>query len=133
ELYMAILLDRAQGRLVLMASTQGGMEIEKVAHETPELIFKETVDPALGLMPYQARNIAFELGLSKPDELKNATAFMMALYKAYTELDCAMVEINPLVVTKQGEVMALDGKVSFDDNALYRHPAIAALDDPSQH
>ena len=132
ELYLAIMLDRAQGRLVFMASTEGGMEIEKVAHETPEKIFKETADPLLGLMPYQARNIAFALGL-KGDEVANATKFMLALYKAYTELDCAMVEINPLVVTKQGAVMALDGKVSFDDNALYRHPDLAALDDITQH
>ncbi|MBI1308331.1 MAG: ADP-forming succinate--CoA ligase subunit beta [Proteobacteria bacterium] len=131
ELYMAILLDRSSGRLVLMASTEGGVEIETVAHETPEKIFKETIDPALGLMPYQARNIAFALGLNG-DEVKNATKFMLALYSAYTDLDCAMVEINPLVVTKGGEVLALDGKVSFDDNALFRHPDIAMLDDPTQ-
>jgi len=132
ELYLAITLDRSQGRLVLMASTEGGMEIEEVAHSHPEKIFKETIDPALGLCTYQAQNIAFALGL-KADEVKNAVKFMMNLARAYTELDCAMIEINPLVVTKQGEVMALDGKVSFDDNGLFRHPELAELDDPTQH
>lgn len=131
ELYLALTLDRAQGRLVLMASTEGGMEIEEVAHSHPEKIFRETIDPALGLMPYQAQNIAFALGLSG-DEVKNAIKFMLNLSKAYIELDCAMIEINPLVITKSGGVMALDGKVSFDDNALFRHPDIAALNDPTQ-
>ncbi|RYG60215.1 MAG: ADP-forming succinate--CoA ligase subunit beta [Alphaproteobacteria bacterium] len=132
ELYLAMTLDRAQGRLVLMASTEGGMEIEEVAHSHPEKIFRETIDPLLGLCPYQAQNIAFALGLTG-DEVKNAVKFMLNLSKAYTELDCAMIEINPLVVTKQGAVMALDGKVSFDDNALFRHPDLAELDDESQH
>ena len=131
ELYLALTLDRAQARLVLMASTEGGMEIEEVAHEHPERIFRETIDPALGLMPYQAQNIAFALGL-KGDEIKNAVKFMMNLSKAYIELDCAMIEINPLVVTGSGGIIALDGKVSFDDNALFRHPDIAALNDESQ-
>ena len=131
ELYVALLLDRAQGRLVLMASTEGGMEIEEVAKNTPEKIFRETIDPLLGLMPYQAQNIAFALGLQGP-EVKNAVKFMLNLSKAYQDLDCAMIEINPLVVSKQGDVMALDGKVSFDDNALFRHPDIAALEDESQ-
>jgi len=131
ELYVALLLDRAQGRLVLMASTEGGMEIEEVAKHTPEKIFRETIDPLLGLAPYQAQNIAFALGLEGA-AVKNAVKFMLNLARAYQELDCAMIEINPLVVTKQGEVMALDGKVSFDDNALFRHPDIAALADESQ-
>lgn len=132
ELYLAILLDRTSSRLVLMASTEGGMEIEKVAHETPEKIFRETIDPALGLMPYQARNIAFALGLAG-DEVNNAVKFMLALYKVYTDLDCAVVEINPLVVTRQGEVLALDGKVTLEDNGLYRHPELLELDDVTQH
>jgi succinyl-CoA synthetase beta subunit len=132
ELYLALLLDRSQSRLVLMASTEGGMEIEEVAKNHPEKIFKETIDPALGLMPYQAQNIAFALGLTG-DEVKNALKFMLNLSKAYHELDCAMIEINPLVVTKQGAVMALDGKVSFDDNALFRHPDLAEMDDVTQH
>lgn len=131
ELYLALTLDRAQGRLVLMASTEGGMEIEEVAHSHPEKIFRETIDPALGLMPYQAQNIAFALGL-KGDEVKNAIKFMVNLAKAYEDLDCAMIEINPLVITGSGGVIALDGKVSFDDNALFRHPDIAALNDTTQ-
>jgi succinyl-CoA synthetase beta subunit len=131
ELYLAITLDRAQGRLVVMASTEGGMEIEEVAHSHPEKIFRETIDPALGLCVYQAQNIAFALGL-QGDEVKNATKFLMNLAKAYNDLDCAMIEINPLVITKQGGVMALDGKVSFDDNGLFRHKDIAELNDPSQ-
>ena len=132
ELYLALLLDRSQGRLIMMASTEGGMEIEEVAHKTPEKIFKESIDPVTGLMPYQARNIAFALGL-KGDEVGNAVKFMLNLYKCYTDLDCAMIEINPLVVTRQGGVMALDGKVAFDDNALFRHKEILALDDTTQH
>jgi len=132
ELYLALTLDRSQGRLVLMASTEGGMEIEEVAHNAPEKIFKESVDPALGLCAYQAQNLAFALGL-KGDEVKNAVRFMRNLAKAYEQLDCAMIEINPLVVTRQGEVMALDGKVSFDDNALFRHPELLELDDTTQH
>jgi succinyl-CoA synthetase beta subunit len=132
ELYLALLLDRSTSRVVIMASTEGGMEIEKVAHETPEKIFKESIDPAVGLQPYQARNLAFALGL-QGDEVNNGVKFMLNLAKAYEQLDCAMIEINPLVVTKQGTVLALDGKVSFDDNALFRHPDIAALDDTTQH
>ncbi|NBV54260.1 MAG: ADP-forming succinate--CoA ligase subunit beta [Proteobacteria bacterium] len=132
ELYLAIMLDRSAGRLTVMASTEGGMEIEKVAHETPEKIFREQIDPALGLMPYQARNLAFALGL-KGDEVTNGVKFMLNLAKAYEQLDCAMIEINPLVVTKQGQVMALDGKVSFDDNALFKHPELLELDDTTQH
>jgi succinyl-CoA synthetase beta subunit len=132
ELYLAMLLDRSSGRLVLMASTEGGMEIEEVAHTHPEKIFKESIDPAVGLMPYQARNIAFALKL-KDAEVGNAVKFMLALYKLYTEKDCAMVEINPLVITKQGDVLALDGKVAFDDNALFRHKDVLAMDDTTQH
>ncbi len=132
ELYLAMLLDRSSSRLVLMVSTEGGMEIEEVAKNHPEKIFRETIDPTTGLMPYQARNLAFALKL-KDAEVNNAVKFMLSLYKMYTETDAAMIEINPLVVTKQGGVMALDGKVAFDDNALFRHPDILALDDTTQH
>ena len=132
ELYLAMLLDRSSSRLVLMVSTEGGMEIEEVAKNHPEKIFRETIDPITGLMPYQARNLAFALKL-KDAEVNNAVKFMLSLYKMYTETDAAMIEINPLVVTKQGGVMALDGKVAFDDNALFRHPDILALDDTTQH
>ena len=132
ELYLAMLLDRSLGRVVLMVSTEGGMEIEEVAKNHPEKIFKETIDPGMGLMPYQARNLAFALKL-KDTEVNNAVKFMLGLSKMYHELDCSMIEINPLVITQGGEVLALDGKVSFDDNALYRHKQVEALDDTTQH
>jgi succinyl-CoA synthetase beta subunit len=131
ELYLAMMLDRAQGRVVVMASTEGGMEIEEVAKNHPDKIFTETVDPALGLQPYQARNIAFALGL-KGDEVTNCVKFIVNLAKAYEQLDASMVEINPLTVSKQGQVYALDGKVAFDDNSLFRHPDIVAMGDPAQ-
>lgn len=131
ELYLAMMLDRSQGRVVVMVSTEGGMEIEEVAKTHPEKIFKETIDPALGLEPYQARNLAFALGL-KGDEVTNGVKFMLNMAKAYDQLDASMVEINPLVVTKQGAVLALDGKVAFDDNSLFRHPDVAQLADNSQ-
>ncbi|MFZ2619559.1 MAG: ADP-forming succinate--CoA ligase subunit beta [Alphaproteobacteria bacterium] len=131
ELYVAILLDRAQGKNIIMASTEGGMEIEEVAHNTPDRIFKYTIDPALGLMPYQARDLCFSLGLTG-DQIKHGTLFFLNLYKAYIETDAAMLEVNPMVVTKTGEVMALDGKMNFDGNALFRHPDIAAMNDESQ-
>ncbi|KAA3660518.1 MAG: ADP-forming succinate--CoA ligase subunit beta [Calditrichaeota bacterium] len=120
ELYVGITLDRTVGQLAIMASTEGGMEIEKVAAETPEKILKEWVDPAAGLRPAQARKLAFGLGLSG-DAFKNGVKFIMALYKAYTATDASLFEINPLVVTKDGRVLALDAKINFDDNALYRH------------
>ena len=123
ELYVSITLDRAQSKNVFMASTEGGVEIEKVAAETPEKIFKVTIDPALGMQPYQAREIAFALGLSGV-QFKNAVKFFLALYKAYEETDASLAEINPLVVTKEGDVLALDAKMNFDDNALFRHPEI---------
>lgn len=128
EYYIGIVLDRANGRLVFMASTEGGVEIEKVAAETPEKILKEWVDPVAGLRPAQARKLAFGLGLSG-DAFKNATKFLHALYNAYQKTDASMAEINPLVVTKSGEVLALDAKINFDDNALYRHRVIADLRD----
>ncbi len=131
ELYLAVLLDRSAGRLVMMASTEGGVEIEKVAHETPEKIFRETIDPAVGLQPYQARNLAFALKL-EGDQVNKAVGFMLNLYKMYMDTDASMVEINPLVVTKAGDVQALDGKVTLDENALFRHPDLAAMEDLSQ-
>lgn len=128
ELYVGITLDRAQSKNVVMASTEGGVEIEKVAAEKPELILKETVDPAVGLQPYQARKLAFGLRL-QGDQFKNAVKFFMSLYKAYDASDASIAEINPLVVTKEGEVIALDAKMNFDDNALYRHKDIVAYRD----
>ncbi len=123
ELYVGVTLDRAQGKNVVMVSTEGGMEIEKVAAETPEKIVKETVEPELGLLPYQARKLAFSLGL-EGQQHKNAVKFLTALYKAYLQSDCTLAEINPLVVTAEGEVIALDAKMNFDDNALFRHKDI---------
>ncbi|MFQ5630665.1 MAG: ADP-forming succinate--CoA ligase subunit beta [bacterium] len=128
EYYIGIVLDRAKGQLVFMASTEGGVEIEKVAAETPEKILKEWVDPVAGLRSAQARKLAFGLGL-KGDAFKSATKFVHALYHAYVKTDAALAEINPLVVTKSGDVLALDAKMNFDDNALYRHKDYAALRD----
>jgi succinyl-CoA synthetase beta subunit len=123
ELYVGITLDRATSKNVVMVSTEGGVEIEKVAAETPEKILKEPIDPAVGIQAYQARKLAFGLGL-KGDQLKNAVKFLIGLYKAYDSTDASLAEINPLVVTKEGDVMALDAKMNFDDNALYRHKDI---------
>ena len=128
EFYLGIVLDRAQSQLVFMASTEGGVEIEKVASETPGKIIKEHIDLAVGLQPFQARKLAFGLGL-KGQQVKNALKFFSALYKAFMESDCSMAEINPLVVTKDGNVLALDAKINFDDNALYRHKDFAELRD----
>jgi succinyl-CoA synthetase beta subunit len=128
ELYAGMLVDRASGRVVVMASSEGGMEIEEVAARTPEKILKELVDPVLGLAPFQARNLAYGLGL-KADAAKNAASFLLKLYQAFVEVDAAMAEINPLVVTTDGKVLALDCKMSFDDNALYRHRDIEDLRD----
>lgn len=123
ELYVGITLDRAVGKNVVMVSTEGGMEIEKVASETPEKIIKENVEPELGLLPFQARKLAFSLGL-EGQQHKNAVKFLTSLYKAYAQSDCSLAEINPLVVTAEGEVIALDAKMNFDDNALFRHKDI---------
>lgn len=128
EFYVGITLDRALSKNVVMVSTEGGMEIEKVAAETPELIIKEVVEPELGLTPFGARKLAFALGLSGVQH-SNAVKFLIALYKAYVESDASLAEINPLVVTKEGDVMALDAKMNFDDNALYRHKDILAYRD----
>jgi len=128
EYYLALLLDRASSRPVIVASTEGGVEIEKVAHETPDKIFKLVVDPAYGLADFQVRDLVARLGLS-PAEGKNAAKLIRALYAMYWETDAAMIEINPLITTPAGEVLALDAKVSFDDNALFRHPEIVTLRD----
>jgi len=128
ELYVGITLDRATSRNVVMVSSEGGVEIEQVAAESPEKILKEYVDPKVGFMPYQARRLAFGLGL-EGEAFKNAVKFLLALYKAYDETDASLAEINPLVLTTDGEVLALDAKMNFDDNALFRHPEIAQLRD----
>jgi succinyl-CoA synthetase beta subunit len=131
ELYVGVTLDRVSCRNVVMASTEGGVEIEKVAAEAPEKILKEFVDPVLGFRPYQARKLAFGLGLSG-EVFKNAVRFFSALYRAYDEMDCSLAEINPLVVTAAGEVLALDAKINFDDNALFRHPELMHLRDTDE-
>ena len=131
ELYLSVLLDRATSKLVLMASAEGGVEIEEVAANTPEKIFKEQINPTTGLMPYQARNIAFKLGF-EGEQVKKAVKFMMALYKAYEQTDASIVEINPLVITEQGDVVCLDAKMNFDSNAMYRQKEVANMRDPSQ-
>jgi succinyl-CoA synthetase beta subunit len=128
EYYLAILLDRTTSRPVIVASTEGGVEIEKVAHDTPEKIHKVFVDPAYGLADFQVREIIFALGLAGA-EAKNAAKLIRNLYTMYWETDAAMVEVNPLITTPAGDVLALDAKVSFDDNALFRHPEIVALRD----
>ena len=131
ELYMGMLLDRQSSRLLIMASTEGGMEIEEVAEATPEKILKVTIDPATGIQPFHARRLAFGLGLEGA-QIKSAVKLIMSLYQAFTDLDCSMVEINPLVVTGAGNVMALDAKVGFDDNALYRHRDVAEMRDEEE-
>ncbi len=128
EYYLSILLDRATSRPVIIASTEGGMEIEKVAEETPEKITKIFIDPAIGLADYQVRQVIFGLGLDKV-ESKNATKLLKNLYKCFWETDASMIEVNPLITTPTGDVLALDAKVSFDSNALYRHPDIVELRD----
>lgn len=128
ELYLGIVLDRAQSRLVVMASRAGGMDIEEVAATTPEKILKEVVHPGVDLQPFQARRLALGLGL-EGDQLKQGVAFITALYNAYEETDCSLAEINPLVVSKSGEVLALDAKMNFDDSAMYRHSDIQTLRD----
>ena len=128
EFYLGITLDRVTGRNVFMASSAGGMDIEKVAEETPELILKETIDPSVGLRPFQARQLAFGLGI--PNELVNQAAkFMLSLYEAYEKIDASLVEINPFLLTKDNRLIALDAKVNFDDNAMFRHKDYADLRD----
>ncbi|MFZ7933276.1 ADP-forming succinate--CoA ligase subunit beta [Bacillus thuringiensis] len=128
EYYVGLVLDRATSQVVLMASEEGGTEIEEVAEKTPEKIFKEYIDPAVGLQGFQARRIAFNINI--PKELGGqAVKFMMGLYRAFIEKDCSIAEINPLVTTGEGKVMALDAKLNFDSNALYRHKDILELRD----
>jgi succinyl-CoA synthetase beta subunit len=132
ELYLGMVLDRASERLVLMVSPEGGVEIEKVAEETPERIFKEPIHPGVGLAAYQARKLAFALGL-EGDQVKQATKMMMALYDAFVATDASLLEINPLIVTAQGNLLALDAKMNFDDNAVVlRHPGFKELRDLSE-
>ncbi len=131
ELYLSVLLDRATSRNVVMASTEGGTEIEQVAEETPEKILRAEIDPGLGLLDFQARELAFGLGLEGL-ALKNGVRFIKTLGKAAVELDTDLIEINPLVVTKDGAVIALDGKMSFEANALYRHPEVQDMRDLSE-
>lgn len=128
EFYLSILLDRAKGQNVIMYSTEGGMDIEEVAHNTPEKIFKEWVHPCGGLQAFQARKIAFNLGLSG-DAFKNCVKFVTNLYNAYVGLDCGMLEINPLFKTSDEKIIAVDCKMNLDENALMRHPDLAALRD----
>ena len=131
ELYLSCLVDRATSRIAFIASTEGGMDIEEVAAKTPEKILKVTIDPAIGLMPFHARKIAFGLGL-EGKAVGTGVKFLLAMYKAFTELDGSLVEINPLVVTGAGQVVALDAKMNFDDNALFRHKDIAELRDEDE-
>ncbi|MEW6701149.1 MAG: ADP-forming succinate--CoA ligase subunit beta [Bacteroidota bacterium] len=131
ELYLGILLDRGVSKNVIMASTEGGVEIEKVAEETPEKIIKEWIEPSVGLQPYQARKLAFGLEL-EGNAFKNFIGFIMKLYKAYEETDGSLLEINPLIITNDDKIIALDAKMNFDDNALYRHPEIVAYRDPDE-
>lgn len=128
ELYLGMVIDRGTSRVTMMASTEGGMEIEEVASKTPEKILKEAVDPAVGLTAYQARNLAFGLQL-EGKQVGKAVKFMQALYKAFMDCDASLAEINPLVVTGSGDIIALDAKMNFDDNALFRHKKIEELRD----
>ena len=131
EFYISVLLDRAKGRNIIMYSTEGGMDIEEVAEHTPHLIFKEEIDPKVGLQPFQSRKIAFNLGLSG-DAFKDMCKFIAALYKAYDATDSAMFEINPVLITSDNKILAVDAKVNLDDNALYRHADYAAMRDESE-
>lgn len=131
ELYLGAVLDRAQRRVVIMASTEGGVEIEKVAHETPEKILKATIDPLVGVMPYQCRELAFGLGLSG-NQIKQFSKLLMGLGKLFVEKDLALVEVNPLVITGSGDLLCLDGKINIDSNALFRHPELIEMRDKSQ-
>jgi succinyl-CoA synthetase beta subunit len=128
ELYLGILVDRAEAKPVFMASAAGGMEIEQVAAENPEVILKQHVDPGMGLEPFQARKIAFQLGL-KPQQINPAVQFLTGLYRAFLDTDASLVEINPFITCTDGRLFALDAKINFDDNALFRHPDIRELRD----
>jgi succinyl-CoA synthetase beta subunit len=131
ELYLGAVLDRSKRRVVIMASTEGGVEIEKVAHETPEKILKATINPLVGIMPYQCRELAFGLGLSG-DQIKQFTKLLTGLGKLVNDKDLALVEVNPLVITGSGDLLCLDGKINIDSNALFRHPDLVEMRDKSQ-
>jgi succinyl-CoA synthetase beta subunit len=131
ELYLGLVVDRAAERVTVMASIEGGVEIEEVAARTPEKILRETLDPVVGLAGYQARRIAFGLGLTK-EQVGKAVGFLQALARCFVESDCSLAEINPLVVTTSGDLLALDAKIGFDDNALFRHPDLRELRDPNE-
>ena len=131
EFYLGITLDRAQSKPVVMASREGGVEIEEVAAATPEKIIKETVDPAVGLQAFQATRLAFGLGF-EGKQVRQAAGFILSLYRAYVDADCSLVEINPLVATADGQLLALDAKIDLDDNALFRHPDLAKMHDPDE-
>jgi succinyl-CoA synthetase beta subunit len=131
ELYMGIVIDRSSEKPVLMVSPDGGVEIEKVAEETPDRIFKEYINPAVGLAPFQTRKLAFALGL-EGTQIPRATKFMLAIWEAFRDTDASLIEINPLIVTEEGALLALDAKLTFDDNALYRHPDFKELRDLSE-
>jgi len=131
ELYLGAVIDRAKQRIVFMASTEGGVEIEKVAHDTPEKILTTVVDPLVGVQPFQGRQLAFALGL-KGDQIKQFTKMLIGLAKMFIESDLSLLEINPLVITKQGHLLCLDGKITIDDNALYRQADIRTMRDTSQ-
>jgi succinyl-CoA synthetase beta subunit len=131
EIYFAILLDRATAAPLIVASTEGGVEIEAVAAKSPEKIIRETIDPLVGLQPFQTRKVAKQLGFES-SQLKNASKLFEGLYRTFIAYDCSMVEVNPLVLTTKGEVLALDAKFNFDDNALYRHPEIVAMRDTAE-
>ncbi|KTD01606.1 ADP-forming succinate--CoA ligase subunit beta [Fluoribacter gormanii] len=131
ELYLGAVVDRATRRVVFMASTEGGVEIEKVAEETPEKIFKVIVDPLVGVMPFQCREVGFKLGL-KDEQIKQFTHLMMGLGKMFVDCDLSLLEINPLVVTKQEQLICLDGKINIDGNALYRQPKLKSMRDTTQ-
>lgn len=131
ELYLSAVVDRASRRVVIMASTEGGVDIETVAHETPEKIFKVTVDPLVGVMPFQGRETGFKLGLNDA-QIKQFTQLMVNLGKMFVDCDLSLLEINPLVVTKDGQLLCLDGKINVDGNALYRQPKLKSMRDTSQ-
>jgi succinyl-CoA synthetase beta subunit len=131
ELYLSLLVDRGSGRITVVASTEGGMDIEQVAEHQPDKIQRVAIDPAAGISGFHARRLAYALGLTG-NQIAAFNRFLPALYRTFTELDCSIVEINPLVVTKSGEVVALDAKIAFDDNALFRHPELEKLHDESE-
>ncbi len=131
ELYLGAVVDRSTRRIVFMASMEGGVEIEKVAHETPEKILRAAIDPLTGPQPFQARELAFQLGLNN-DQVKQFTRLFLGLAKLFTDLDLSLLEINPLVITEEGNLHCLDGKINIDGNALYRQPRLEEMHDPSQ-